>query len=78
MGDSLFAGIDIGAQSAKAVLFDGEQVLGCNEMVTDEEADAAARKVYTALLDELELTADGVTAVFSTGSGGARRVLWRP
>ncbi len=69
MGDSLFAGIDIGAESAKAVLFDGRQVLGRSEAVTDEEADAAARMVYTALLDELELTTDRVTAVFSTGSG---------
>jgi len=73
MGDLLFAGIDIGAESAKAVLFDGERALGSHDTVTDEEADAAARTVYTALLDELELTPDRVAAIYATGSG-AREV----
>jgi len=57
MGTTLYAGIDIGAQSAKAAVFDGERMLGARVAVTDDETDVAARGVYTELLDELGLTA---------------------
>jgi predicted CoA-substrate-specific enzyme activase len=69
MSGTLFAGIDIGAQSAKAAIFDGERMLGARVAVTDDEADAAARQVYDGLLEELELGADDVAAVFATGWG---------
>jgi predicted CoA-substrate-specific enzyme activase len=69
MSTTLFAGIDIGAQSAKAAVFDGERMLGARVTVTDDETDAAAHGVYIGLLDELGLTADDVAAVFATGWG---------
>jgi predicted CoA-substrate-specific enzyme activase len=69
VGDPLFAGIDVGAQSAKAAVFDGERMLGARVEVTDDEADAAARTVYLELLRELGLEAEDVAAVFATGWG---------
>ena len=42
----LYAGIDVGAQSVKAVIFDGEKIIGSKLMVTEAEADIAAREVY--------------------------------
>jgi len=69
MGDTLFAGIDVGAQSVKAAVFDGERQLGALVAVTDDEAGAAARRVYDALLAGLGLTAADVASVFATGWG---------
>ena len=73
MSPRLFAGIDIGAQSVKAVLFDGRRMLGSVVRVSDEQADAAARAVYSELLLELGLTTASVASVFTTG-WGAREV----
>jgi len=66
---SLFAGIDVGAQSVKAVVFDGENILGTKAVITEEETDRAARGVYGALLQELALDASAVERLFVTGSG---------
>lgn len=63
----LTAGIDVGAQSVKAVIFDGEKILGRKVMVTEEGADAAARKVYQGLLQDLGLGAEDVQRIFATG-----------
>jgi len=65
----LFSGIDVGAQSVKAALFDGEKILGAKLHVTEEEADTAARKVYEELLAEQGCTARDVDRVFATGWG---------
>jgi predicted CoA-substrate-specific enzyme activase len=68
-GSTLFAGIDVGAQSAKAAIFDGERMVGARVVVTDDEADAAARGVYDGLLGGLGLTEDDIESVFATGWG---------
>jgi predicted CoA-substrate-specific enzyme activase len=65
----LFAGIDVGAQSVKAVLFDGNAILGKKILVTEAEADQAARDLYEGLLAELNVTASDVDRVFVTGWG---------
>ena len=65
----LFAGIDVGAQSVKAALYDGRQCLGVRLMVTEEEADRAARQVYEELLAELNLSPKLVERVLATGWG---------
>ena len=65
----LFGGIDVGAQSVKAAIFDGETILGSKLHVTEEEADAAARKVYDELLAELGCNVRDVDRVFATGWG---------
>ena len=64
-----FAGIDVGAQSIKAVIFDGEKVIGSKLIVTEEGAEAAARKVYRDLLSEIGCETREVKKVFATGSG---------
>jgi predicted CoA-substrate-specific enzyme activase len=65
----LFGGVDVGAQSVKAVLFDGEKILGRKLHVTEEEADAAARSVYEELLEESGCRAGDVETVVATGWG---------
>ena len=65
----LYAGIDVGAQSIKAVIFDGEKILGSKVIVTEEEADHAARGIYEDLLAEINVTADDVEKIFVTGWG---------
>ncbi len=65
----LFAGVDIGALSVKAVVFDGEKVIGRKLHITEEEADTAARKVYEELLKELGLSSRDVQKIFATGWG---------
>ncbi len=65
----LFGGIDVGAQSVKAVIFDGEKVVGEKLHVTEEEADAAARKVYDELLADLGCGAQEISRVVATGWG---------
>ena len=67
----LFGGIDVGAQSVKGVIFDGEKILGEKLHVTEEEADTAARKVYQELLTELRYKAQDVDRVFATGWGAS-------
>ena len=65
----LYGGIDVGAQSVKAVIFDGEKILGEKLHVTEEEANAAARKVYDELLAELGIGAGDIERVIATGWG---------
>ena len=63
----LCAGIDVGTQSVKAVIFDGERVLGHKLHITEEEAATASRKVYEELLAELNLGTKDVERIFATG-----------
>ena len=65
----LYGGIDVGALSVKAVVFDEEKVIGLKIHVTEEEADAAARKVYEELLKELGLSFEDIHRVVATGWG---------
>lgn len=65
----LYAGIDVGAQSVKAVLFDGQKIVGRKLVVTEEEADRAAHSVYEKLLAESGVGPQVVTRIFATGWG---------
>jgi predicted CoA-substrate-specific enzyme activase len=65
----LYGGIDIGAQSVKAVVFDGEKIIGNKSAVTEKEADAAAKEVFEDLLTDLQYQAQDVGKVFATGCG---------
>lgn len=67
----LCAGIDVGTQSIKAVVFDGERVLGEKVYITEEEAEAASKQVYEELLSELGLKTADVERVFATGCWAA-------
>lgn len=64
-----FAGIDVGTQTVKAVVLEGEKVLGRRLEVTEEESDTAARRVYQALLQDIGIQDSDVGSVFATGSG---------
>jgi predicted CoA-substrate-specific enzyme activase len=68
----LFAGIDVGAQSVKAVIFDGRKVIGRKCLITEEEAETAARKIYEDLLAGLGLRPEDVETVVATGWGAGQ------
>jgi predicted CoA-substrate-specific enzyme activase len=65
----LFAGIDVGAQSIKAVLFDGQKIIGRMVVITEDEAETAARRIYDDLLARLDLRPQDVEKVLATGWG---------
>jgi predicted CoA-substrate-specific enzyme activase len=67
----LYAGIDVGAQSVKAALFDGQKMLGSVCTVTEEAADEAARAVYTDLLQGAGIQRQDVEKIWATGWGAA-------
>lgn len=67
----IFAGIDVGAQSVKSALYDGERCLGVRLMITEEEADRAARRVYEDLLANLNISPDSIERIVATGWGAA-------
>ena len=63
------AGIDIGSITAKAVVLNGETILGERVQFTGYNAKKAGQAVLDALLDEIGMTFDRVEAVVSTGYG---------
>lgn len=65
----LYAGIDVGAQSIKGVVFDGEKILRSAAVVTEEEANRAADRIYNDLLEGLGAERADVARVFVTGWG---------
>jgi predicted CoA-substrate-specific enzyme activase len=65
----LSAGIDIGSHSAKAVIFDGRLLLGAKALVSDEDADTAARSVLRLVLADLEIQEDSIEGIAATGWG---------
>ena len=67
----LYAGIDVGAQSVKAALFDGQKMVGSVCTVTEEAADEAARAVYADLLQGVGIQRQDVEKVWATGWGAA-------
>lgn len=66
---AVHAGIDVGAQSVKALVLNGDQILGEKVVVTEEDADQAARAVYESLLADLSLKTETIERVFVTGWG---------
>ena len=65
----LFAGIDVGAQSVKAVIFDGQKVIGRKCLVTEEDAETAAQRIYKDLLADLGIRPEDVERIVATGWG---------
>ena len=65
----LSAGIDVGSHSAKAVIFDGRSVLGGHALVSEDDADTAARNVFRELLGILGLKEDSIRNITATGWG---------
>ena len=65
----LFAGIDVGAQSVKAILFDGQRIVGRKVVITEEEAGTAAQKIFDDLLASLNLSLGDVERILATGWG---------
>ena len=63
------AGIDIGSHSAKAAIFDGQAVRAVAGLVSEDDADTAARSVLGLALAELRLGQDAVERVIATGWG---------
>ena len=63
------AGIDIGSHSAKAAIFDGQAVRAVAGLVSEDDADTAARSVLGLALAELRLGQDAVERVVATGWG---------
>ena len=64
-----YAGIDVGAQSVKAVVHDGRKIIGWKLRVSEEDSDTAARNVYADLLGELGIKSEDVSRVIATGWG---------
>ena len=71
----LYGGIDIGAQSVKAVVFDGEKIIGNKSAVTEKEADAAAKEVFEDLLTDLQYQAQDVAKCLLRDVGRVRSLL---
>lgn len=65
----LSAGIDIGSHSTKAVVFDGKSVLAGHALVSDDDADTAARNALHQVLTVLGLTEESVSNLTVTGWG---------
>ncbi len=65
------AGIDIGSNTAKAALTDGNKILGTRIAATGFDPVNAANKVLDAVLKETGLSRDDIAAVVSTGYGRA-------
>jgi (R)-2-hydroxyacyl-CoA dehydratese activating ATPase len=67
----LYRGIDVGAQSVKAVVFDKKEIIGWKVLITEEDADTAARHVYEDLLGELGIEKNDIQASLATGWGAS-------
>ncbi len=65
----LSAGIDIGSHSTKAVVFDGRSVLGGHALVSDDDADTAARNALHQVMTVLGLKEGSVPNIIATGWG---------
>ena len=63
------AGIDIGSHSTKAVVFDGRSVLGGHALVSDDDADTAARNALHQVMTVLGLKEGSVPNITATGWG---------
>ena len=63
------AGIDIGSHSARAAVFDGQAVRAATGLVSEDDADTAARSVLGRALAEMGLGQEAVERVVATGWG---------
>ncbi len=63
------AGIDIGTISTKAVIMRDGQLLASRVILTGYNAENAGKKVFDAVLDDLQISASAITRIVATGYG---------
>jgi predicted CoA-substrate-specific enzyme activase len=63
------AGIDIGSISTKAVIMRDGQLLASRVILTGYHAENAGKKVFDAVLDDLQISASAITRIVATGYG---------
>jgi (R)-2-hydroxyacyl-CoA dehydratese activating ATPase len=67
----IYAGIDIGSNTAKAALIKNDQLLGTHVISTGYNPLKAGIKVFNSLLKKTETSKTDITAIVSTGYGRA-------
>ncbi len=67
----IYAGIDIGSNTAKAALIKGNQLLGTHVIATGYNPLKAGKKVFQQLLEKTNTPKADITAIISTGYGRA-------
>lgn len=65
----VFAGIDCGTRYVKAVLFDGERIVGRGRAFTDWDPERASGEALAQALEESGVSADDIVASAATGNG---------
>lgn len=63
------AGIDMGSQSTKVVILDGDRILAAVTLKTGESADAEARQAMEDALRQSQLELEDIQNVVATGTG---------
>jgi len=63
------AGIDIGSISTKAVIMRDGQLLASRVILTGYNAENAGKKVFDAVLDDLQISASAISRIVATGYG---------
>ena len=63
------AGIDIGSISTKAVIMRDGQLLASRVILTGYNTENAGKKVFDAVLDDLQISASAITRIVATGYG---------
>lgn len=66
-----YAGIDVGAQSIKTVILEGEKILAYSILITEEEGSLASTQALEEALDKASLHRADVKFIVSTGVGKA-------
>ncbi len=69
MNTKITAGIDIGSITAKAVVMEGDKILGARVQFTGYTAKKAGRDVFDGMLGEIGMPPDRVECIVSTGYG---------
>ncbi len=67
----IYAGIDIGSNTAKAALIKNDQLFDTHVISTGYNPLKAGRKVFNSLLKKTEISKTDITAIVSTGYGRA-------
>jgi len=67
----IYAGIDIGSITAKAAVIKDNRLLGTHVILTGYDPVNAGIKVFDALLKQIKISKDQISAVISTGYGRA-------
>lgn len=66
------AGVDMGSQSTKVVLLEGDRIVAALTAMTGESAETEARQAMELALRQAHLTPEDIRCVVSTGAGRMR------